>query len=152
MKSALTLSLLQDMGWYQANFSAAEPLIWGANKGCGFYNNPCTCADSSSASNCNWPGVGYTCTTNNVKSCNFDRTSRSVCQIGTYDSALPAYFQYFTNPNLGGVSSVADYCTMVTEYSNGWCADTSNGGPSLLGETYAPGSRCFDSSLIQNGM
>ena len=34
--SSFTLAFFEDTGWYNANYSEAEPLIWGAGKGCGF--------------------------------------------------------------------------------------------------------------------
>lgn len=39
--SALTLSLLEDSGWYKADYSQADTLNWGKNKGCEFYNSQC---------------------------------------------------------------------------------------------------------------
>ncbi|KAL5460017.1 hypothetical protein EMCRGX_G033427 [Ephydatia muelleri] len=39
--SAITLALLQDTGWYQVDFSKAEPLQWGKNAGCQFLLGSC---------------------------------------------------------------------------------------------------------------
>ena len=39
--SALTLAALEDSGWYRANYSTAEPLLWGRNKGCSFLSEKC---------------------------------------------------------------------------------------------------------------
>ena len=87
------------------------------------------------------------------KECNFDRTARSYCSLATYNANLPSYFQYFSGqPAVGGTNNLMDYCTAYTEYSNGYCDDSANGaGSTLFGETYAAGSRCFTSSLVQTG-
>lgn len=34
--SRLTLALMEDTGWYTANYSMAETLHWGKNLGCNF--------------------------------------------------------------------------------------------------------------------
>ena len=39
--SKFTLALLQDSGWYQVDYSLAEPFTWGKNQGCGFLNLAC---------------------------------------------------------------------------------------------------------------
>ena len=39
--SNLTLNLFNSSGWYEVNFSMAENLEWGKNKGCEFVVNKC---------------------------------------------------------------------------------------------------------------
>jgi len=39
--SRLTLALMEDSGWYKANYSVAEPLHWGNNLGCDFAMKSC---------------------------------------------------------------------------------------------------------------
>ena len=36
VRSSLTLALLEDLGWYQVNYSQADILHWGFRKGCNF--------------------------------------------------------------------------------------------------------------------
>lgn len=39
--SAMTLALLEDSGWYQADYSMADTLLWGKNYGCEFLTQDC---------------------------------------------------------------------------------------------------------------
>ena len=39
--SRLTLAVLQDSGWYTVDYSAAQPLLWGKDRGCGFFKQGC---------------------------------------------------------------------------------------------------------------
>lgn len=39
--SRLTLAMMEDTGWYTANYSMAQPLHWGHNLGCNFAMGSC---------------------------------------------------------------------------------------------------------------
>lgn len=39
--SRITLALMEDTGWYYANYSMAQTLKWGANLGCDFAMHSC---------------------------------------------------------------------------------------------------------------
>lgn len=39
--SSLTLALMEDTGWYTANYSMAQPLSWGKGLGCDFVMKSC---------------------------------------------------------------------------------------------------------------
>lgn len=39
--SRITLALMEDSGWYRANYSMASPLSWGRNLGCTFVMKSC---------------------------------------------------------------------------------------------------------------
>lgn len=39
--SRITLALMEDSGWYKANYSMASPLKWGKNLGCDFAMRSC---------------------------------------------------------------------------------------------------------------
>lgn len=39
--SALTLAALEDSGWYRANYSMADPVLWGRLEGCDFIDKKC---------------------------------------------------------------------------------------------------------------
>jgi len=36
--SGFTFALFEDMGWYEVNKDLEEPIFWGKNKGCDFFN------------------------------------------------------------------------------------------------------------------
>lgn len=39
--SRITLALMEDTGWYRANYSMAQPLSWGLKAGCDFVLKSC---------------------------------------------------------------------------------------------------------------
>lgn len=140
--SAITLALFQDSGWYQVNYSMAQTLPWGNNKGCPFAQQQCSVAT--------W-GSQYFCSASQQEGCTADMRYRAICNLYTFGSALPASYQYFTNGNMGGQMPYADYCPYYQRYSNGDCWDTSTTGYFGYGEVASPGSptaRCFAGTFL----
>lgn len=39
--SRLTLALMEDTGWYRANYDKAQDLVWGQGLGCAFAKKSC---------------------------------------------------------------------------------------------------------------
>ncbi|PQQ13587.1 leishmanolysin [Prunus yedoensis var. nudiflora] len=58
----MTLALLEDSGWYQANYSMADHLDWGRNQGTEFVTSPCNL----------WKGA-YHCNTTQLSGCTYNR-------------------------------------------------------------------------------
>ncbi|KAL2649366.1 hypothetical protein R1flu_017494 [Riccia fluitans] len=140
--SAMTLALLEDSGWYKANFSMAEQLDWGRNQGVDFVRSPCS----------EWTGA-YHCNSTHSSGCTYNREAEGYCPIVRYNSNLPSWAQYFSEANKGGQSSLADYCAYFVAYSDGSCTDTNRArSPDrMLGETRGEDSRCMLSSLVRTG-
>jgi hypothetical protein len=115
--SGLTLSLFEDMGWYLANFSAAETLRWGLGMGCPFVNQKCSPAT--------WPYFCNESTFPAAFGCDYEALTKSSCNLGTYADPLPTQFQYFTDSTLGGQDDLMDYCPYQVEYSDSSCMDPS---------------------------
>lgn len=97
-----------------------------------------------------FPSEGYSCSSNQALSCNFDRTSKAVCVISQITN-LPSEFRWFGD-DTGGTDQLADFCPIPLAASNGACNIGSN-DPGILdgfrrGESYGdPMSRCFNSQL-----
>ncbi|KAF3843774.1 hypothetical protein F7725_002623 [Dissostichus mawsoni] len=105
--SRLTLALMEDSGWYRANYSLAERLDWGRGLGCDFV----------------------------MKSCKFwmdrqrqrsDQLAVAVCNLQRYSEELPLEYQYFDSiPDVpsdqlalfGGAVEIADFCPFSQEFS-----------------------------------
>ncbi|KAJ9186625.1 hypothetical protein P3X46_002173 [Hevea brasiliensis] len=140
--SKMTLALLEDSGWYQANYSMADHLEWGRNQGTDFVTSPCNL----------WKGA-YHCNTTQLSGCTYNREAEGYCPILSYSGDLPQWARYFPQPNKGGQSSLADYCTYFVAYSDGSCTDTNSArAPDrMLGEVRGSSSRCMASSLVRNG-
>ena len=101
--SALTLALLEDSGWYQSNFSLAEALLWGRGKGCAYVQSPCVSDNGATL-------LAGMCAVSNSVGCTADRRAKGGCNLVTWNGPLPAQFQYFNDPTLGGELPVMDYC------------------------------------------
>ncbi|KAK1436551.1 hypothetical protein QVD17_02332 [Tagetes erecta] len=113
--SKMTLALLEDSGWYEANYSMADRLDWGSNQGTEFLTNPCNL----------WKGP-YHCNTTQLTGCTYNREAEAYCPIVNYNDDLPHWARYFPQPNKGGQSSLADFCTYFVAYSDGSCIDTNS--------------------------
>ncbi|TYH18550.1 hypothetical protein ES288_A05G280700v1 [Gossypium darwinii] len=140
--SKMTLALLEDSGWYQANYSMADHLDWGHNQGTDFLTSPCNL----------WKGA-YHCNTTNLSGCTYNREAEGYCPIVSYNTDLPQWTRYFPQANKGGQSSLADYCTFFVAYSDGSCTDSNSArAPDrMLGEVRGSNSRCMASSLVRTG-
>jgi len=140
--SELTLSVLEDTGWYVANYSQAGQLLWGQGMGCEFVEQACS----------SWPSSynGYFCTSNGKQGCTSDYQAKGECQISTASNVPPVY-QYFSDPSEIGSYDLPDYCPLVWGYENGWCFDPSSvtAGIVDMGESFSHNSRCFTSSLAK---
>ena len=88
--SRMTLALLEDSGWYQANYSMAEHLDWGRNQGTEFVISPCN----------SWKGA-YHCNTTQLSGCTYNREAEGYCPIVSYSGDLPKWAQYFPQGNKG---------------------------------------------------
>eukprot|EP00898_Chlorokybus_atmophyticus_P008015 jgi/Chlat1/8214/Chrsp76S07646 len=139
--SVLTLALLQDSGWYTANFSQADYLLWGAGQGATFVTQRCN----------KW-GAAYFCTSNNSPQCTADRSGLGYCDIVTYNGDLPRNSQYFSQPDVGGRDPYADYCPYVESGNGDTCLSGGSGGDPNLGELTCPNCRCFGSTLAKSGV
>lgn len=140
--SAMTLALLEDSGWYKANYSMADHLDWGRNQGTEFVTLPCNL----------WKGA-YHCNNTQLSGCTYNREAEGYCPIVSYNGNLPQWARYFPQANKGGQSSLADYCTYFVAYSDGSCTDTNSArAPDrMLGEVRGSNSRCMASSLVRTG-
>ncbi|PWA76931.1 EGF-like, conserved site-containing protein [Artemisia annua] len=140
--SKMTLALLEDSGWYQANYSMADHLDWGRNQGTDFVTAPCN----------QWKGA-YHCNTTQLTGCTYNREAEGYCPIVNYSADLPQWARYFPQANKGGQSALADFCTYFVAYSDGSCIDTNSAREPdrMLGEVRGSNSRCMASSLVRNG-
>ncbi|XP_024524216.1 uncharacterized protein LOC112344166 isoform X1 [Selaginella moellendorffii] len=140
--SAMTLALLEDSGWYRANYSMAEQLDWGRSQGEAFLTSPCN----------QWKGA-YFCNSTHSSGCTYNREAEGYCPIVRYSGDLPNWARYFLEPNKGGQSSLADYCAYFVAYSDGSCTDVNSARvpDKMLGEMRGHDSRCMASSLVRTG-
>jgi len=126
--SRLTLAVLQDTGWYVANFSRAEKLNWGRNLGCDFAKKSCkSWIDEKRAAR---KSIRPFC--DRIRGdllqigCTEDRSSKAVCNMKQYKDPLPAPYQNFDQLEgvpqeqlayFGGSVDLADYCPFIQEFT-----------------------------------
>ena len=148
--SSFTLAFFEDTGWYKANYSQSESLTWGNKQGCDFLSEKCI---STNGAPIVGASKGYFCTAENQEGCTAERLSKGVCSITKYNKALPTPFQYFQDPEKGGVVQELDFCPFIRAYSNGDCEYKQNGPESnnvnYRGEIFGKGSICFEGTLLR---
>ena len=116
--SAITLGLFEDTGWYKPNYGAAQHLPWGYKQGCNFLKKTC----GQGWDNRYFCDKEYADSGGRLEGCSsFDFRGRGYCDLATYSGALDNYYQYFSDPKLGGRESYMDYCPMYKPYSNTPC-------------------------------
>lgn len=165
--SRVTLALMEDTGWYKANYSMAEPLTWGKGLGCDFVMKSCKEWISTKADR----GMSIHPFCNKVKrdplqtECTDDRTSVALCNLIPHDHLLPKLYQNFDSIDhveagsegfYGGSVYLADYCPYIQEFTwrsknvivrGSHCQyEDNNPRPdkNFAFEKYGKHSRCFD--------
>ncbi|KAG8291644.1 hypothetical protein J6590_055212 [Homalodisca vitripennis] len=126
--SRLTLALMEDTGWYRANYSMAQPLTWGRNLGCDFVTT--SCKQWMDSKRIIGKSIHPFC--DKVKrdpletECTDDRSSVALCNLVEHLSPLPTHYQNFDSiPHVkegregyyGGSVSLADYCPYIQEFT-----------------------------------
>ena len=130
--SVFTLALLEDSGWYKANFSSAEPLIHGKERGCDFISK--TCIDPSTKQ----PRFPEFCTSKLSRACSADNTATGYCVMKKAKNLFSA-FDYFGN-GMVGWDRFADGCPTRLVRNGSSCTDPESKAVGTRG----PQSLCFE--------
>uniref|UniRef100_A0A8C2KRR2 Leishmanolysin-like peptidase n=1 Tax=Cyprinus carpio TaxID=7962 RepID=A0A8C2KRR2_CYPCA len=164
--SRITLAIMEDTGWYRANYSMAENLEWGRGLGCDFVMKSCKFwIDQHRHTR---PTLSPYC--DSVRSaplqltCRQDQLAVAVCNLQKFPQSLPAEYQYFDLipgvpeedlPAYGGAVEIADYCPFSQEFSwhvggeyqrSSYCRIQENQPATWRNygvEQYGPGSVCL---------
>ena len=174
--SEFTLALLEDSGYYKANYYTGGLMRYGKNKGCKFVRDKCI---NNYEVNPFFENEFYDYFSSGsviTQSCSSGRQSRTYFAI-FYINPIPEYYRYYSDSSWGGFES-ADYCPVPRELqieSNkrfyvGHCSTKGNGEygsriryfennenkyykseelEEITGETYSDHSFCFLSSLTK---
>lgn len=142
--SEFTLALLEGSGWYQVNYTFAEPMTYGKSEGCLFLDTPCMNRETQkqrfnefcsplSAIRVSWTNRGF-----------------GVCGAmnPTKKPELPDYFDYWGDKST--VTDIfADNCPTVQIMRNSDCEDSSLQAEATLGayEYYGYNSKAFLGSM-----
>ncbi|XP_020783507.2 leishmanolysin-like peptidase [Boleophthalmus pectinirostris] len=126
--SRLTLALMEDSGWYWANYSLAQRLDWGRGLGCDFVMKSCKFWMDNQRERRH--SVTPFCDTVRASplqlTCRQDQLAVAVCNLQKYPQELPPEYQYFDQiPDIaaeelsyfGGAVEIADFCPFSQEFS-----------------------------------
>ena len=118
--SEFTLALLEDSGYYKANYYTGGLMQFGKNKGCDFLNSECV---NKGKINKQFSNEFFEKIYNNNgvdSSCSTGRQSRAYHGMINYEN-IPEQSRYFNSKNKGGLY-FADYCpvsvTLTDEIQN----------------------------------
>jgi len=159
--SPLTLALMEDTGWYKANFQNTNISPFGHGAGCPFVNDDCiinggVVPDSSK---------GFFCSTilqidnklndqqlTGFPTCDPSHTKMSLCDLidareVSYDIDWPHH--YFDNMNLGPRYFLwADFCPIPHLITTDCRDESQNDSPhNIPGEEFSKSSMCFNAKL-----
>ncbi|KAI4998145.1 hypothetical protein ZWY2020_053487 [Hordeum vulgare] len=137
--SKMTLALLEDSGWYQANYSMAEHLDWGEIR------------EQSLQFPLQFMERGIPLQHNSTIRMHIQQEAEGCCPIVSYSGDLPKWAQYFPQANKGGQSSLADYCTYFA-YSDGSCMASTLVRTGFVRGSMTQGNGCYQHRCTNNSL
>ncbi|KAG7161238.1 Leishmanolysin-like peptidase-like, partial [Homarus americanus] len=158
--SRITLALMEDTGWYRANYHLAQPLKWGHHLGCTFAMK--SCKEYMEEQSKKGKSIHPFC--NKVKrdpletDCTEDRSSVALCNLIEHKNQLPLHYQNFgVIPHVsshrvghyGGSVALADYCPYIQEFT--WKNQDiiiRDSEKNFALESYTEDSKCFNQQRI----
>lgn len=167
--SRITFAMMEDTGWYRADYEHATPLHWGKGLGCRFAMASCKQWLNTQRLRRKNPAPFCERIKGNPlrTECSSRRDAVVLCNLVRHDNILPRAYQHFDIlPNVlpgeeahyGGSVTLADYCPYLQEFT--WrhksvlvrgsrCSyeeNTPNSDVNFALENYGVHSKCFDHS------
>jgi len=152
--SPFTLALLEDTGWYQANFSMSRVTSFGHGIGCDFVEQPCIRNDTVPDY-----AEGFFCNSTDKNNYACDPSHHMIATCDMYDLSklpdqnyppIPQVFRQFNHPAMGPRKlQQADFCPIYSEAVISCLSDphaASSRDHVILEEHFGPQSRCFNSN------
>ena len=139
--SDITMALIEDSGWYLADFSYSQKLKWGYKAGCAWFEEKCIKQEKASFK-------GFCDKSTNLNECDVFNLGYGNCLI-TYSENIPPHEQYFQDKKLGG-REIIDYCPTIVVPQVHKCRDPDSFPRNIHGESKNAKSRCFINSLVRN--
>jgi len=139
--SEFTLALLEETGWYDVNYTIAQPLVFGKGKGCGFYTNPCVKSGQAL-----FPEY---CSNLNEYGCTYSGYKKAGCVVSKTKVAnmTPSAFDYFGD-GTQAFDTFADNCPYMFGFSNGDCR-VQQATTGLYDEAFGNSSKCFAGNYVK---
>mmetsp|Transcript_13379 Transcript_13379/g.28402 ORF Transcript_13379/g.28402 Transcript_13379/m.28402 type:complete len:825 (+) Transcript_13379:50-2524(+) len=157
--SPLTLALMEDTGWYQANYTKSSVSPFGHGIGCDFVNKPCLETDATTGETV-VPDYAksFFCSSASARGCSPAQSHKMACTVIDYSLFFPqrlpdAQFTYFQDKPSQGGPRQADYCPVYGSTYSGLqpeeldCRDPNNVDLiNLYSEEYGSDSMCFETT------
>jgi len=162
--SPLTLALLEDSGWYKADYSVAGISVFGHGAGCDFVYEDCIVEGEVPSYS-----KGFFCNDlltismgkqniflEGVFGCDASSTHKSLCDMVDYDDPIlesigfdttppPEENQYFKPNNYGAFTKWTDYCPVHFDVLAVDCTDPNNTSKNS-NEVFSSESRCMETN------
>jgi len=152
--SPLSLALLEDSGWYRADYTQSQVSVWGHGAGCGFVDQPCL-DKSSRGTSVPEAGRGFFCSIERETGCSANHQHKQMCFLFSYSTEVDQ--QWFDNPMLGGPIGMA-FCPAFLATYKGFggrtvplhCQDESlQPSVNAFGEVYGSNSHCIQATALE---
>ena len=155
--SSLTLALMEDSGWYKANYTVSRMSPWGLGGGCDFVEQTCLTKVAGGQPTVPNYARGFFCASEGEKGCSSEHTHKMACQIINYlfvvGQDVPTANQFFPVTSLGGPQQ-SDFCPVYgstyqnkkAESLNCKIPENTPSFPNSFNEKYGPDSHCVQSS------
>ncbi|CCD19662.1 putative Leishmanolysin [Trypanosoma vivax] len=142
--TAFSLVVFESLGYYRANYSRAEPSLWGMHSGCGLLRNKCLVNEATV-----YPAMCCSELSLSDEQCTHDRLGIGFYGVFERIGDIPKEYPYFSNPRLGG-EVMSDYCPTMAKNVGRNCEHGVAGD--IYGSFIGTKSRCVkDSRLMYNG-
>jgi len=160
--SPLSLALLEDSGWYIADYAVAQVSTWGHGAGCDFVNGKCLQTSSDGMPVVPDYARGYFCNKFKERGCSSTHTHKLACTMIDYSlkfpfSPIPTNYQYFPMQSKKGGPKQADYCPVYgfafkdSDIDELDCrTPLQHIGGSLITEYRGEDARCFETTLEES--
>jgi len=157
--SPLTLALLEDSGWYKANYTKVNNSPWGLGVGCDFISGLCLIGGGDGRDG-ELPSYsqGFFCNKASKRGCSPALSHKMSCTMIDYslrggEYMPPETLQYFAKAEIGGPRE-ADFCPVYGSVYSGLsaaeldCRIKSNEDSIdvIYSEEYGENSMCFETS------
>ena len=147
--SDISLAVFEDSGFYKVNYYTGGLFRFGKGEGCDFFNKKCIINKGT-------PFANEFCVNSQEPFCSSGHLSKGHCYMVKYNSNIETYYQYFSEPNIGGYAPAA-YCPISLDHlydkSDYYFPTNCNSGKTSTihpdyGEIIGDNSICVESSLV----
>ena len=108
--SDISLAVFEDSGFYKVNYYTGGLFRFGKGEGCDFFNKKCIINKGT-------PFANEFCINSQEPFCSSGHLSKGHCYMVKYNSNIETYYQYFSEPNIGGYAPAA-YCPISLDKYN----------------------------------